>query len=234
MASGKRSPILVAGVWTEMLRPIIEIDDEKCDGCGQCITDCAEGALEIVNGKARLVSESYCDGLGACLNCPQGVLKLSIKEAPAFDEKAAMQALEAKKATTHKLASLKPLGKDRENMLPAEVPSWPIQLALLTPQAQFLNGANVSLCAQCAGFALPDIHDKYVKGHIPIIACPKLEDNEKLIEKLANALKGKDIKTFSLVCMSVPCCKRLEYIAQEALKKADIKLPIDESVVSLS
>lgn len=220
-----------------MLRPIIEIDEEKCNGCGQCITDCAEGALEIIDGKARLVSERYCDGLGACLNCPQGALSLSMKEAPAFDEKAAMEAQKKrkeKKAKSFGISPLKPLGVSKESKLPADVPSWPIQLALLPSQAQFLNGADVSLCAQCAGFALPNIHEKFVDGHIPIIACPKLEDNAKLVEKLAAALKGKDIKSMELVRMSVPCCKRLAAIAEEAMKKAGVDCPFEENVVSLS
>lgn len=217
-----------------MLRPIIEIDEEKCNGCGQCITDCAEGALEIVNGKARLVSESYCDGLGACLNCPQGALTLSMKEAPAFDEEAAMAAKKAREAKPSPMAPLQPMGMKGEAHIPAEVPSWPIQLALLPESAQFLKNADVSLCAQCAGFAMPDIHEKFVKNHIPIIACPKLEDNEKLKTRLAAALKNKEIKSFSLVRMSVPCCKRLENIAAEALREAGIKMPVTESVVSLS
>lgn len=220
-----------------MLRPIIVIDEEKCNGCGQCITDCAEGALEIVDGKAKLVSERYCDGLGACLNCPQGALSLAMKEAPAFDEKAAMQALEKKKEKKAKPAGftpLQPLGAPNESKLPADIPSWPIQLALLPAQAQFLNNAHISLCAQCAGFALPDIHKKFVDGHIPIIACPKLEDNAKLVEKLAAALQGKDIKSLELVRMSVPCCKRLAAIAEEAMKKAGVECPLEESVVSLS
>ncbi len=215
-----------------MLRPIIEIDEEKCNGCGQCITDCAEGALEIVDGKAKLVSERYCDGLGACLNCPQGALKLSMKEAPAFDEEAALKAKKAK--TARPLSPLKPLCAGNEARLEADVPSWPIQLALLPPQAQFLDNARVSLCAQCSGFALPDIHEKFIEGHVPIIACPKLEDNAKLVDRLAQALKDKDIKSLDLVCMSVPCCKRLKSVAEEALKKAGIDTPIDETVVSLS
>lgn len=220
-----------------MLRPIIEIDEEKCNGCGQCITDCAEGALEIVNGKAKLVSESYCDGLGACLNCPQGALSLSMKEAPAFDEEAALEALKKrkdKKGKSFGFSPLQPLGAPRESKLAADIPSWPIQLALLPGQAQFLQGADISLCAQCAGFALPDIHEKFVAGHIPIIACPKLEDNARLVEKLSAALKGKDIKSMKLVRMSVPCCKRLMSIAEEAMKKAGVDCPIEENVVSLS
>lgn len=220
-----------------MLRPIIEIDEEKCDGCGQCITDCAEGALEIVNGKAKLVSEKYCDGLGACLNCPQGALKLSMKEAPAFDEAAAMEALKAKKPKKPQKAKLNPftpLSTPPEKKVGAVVPSWPIQLALLPAQAEFLNDARISLCAQCAGFAYPELHKKFVEGHVPIIACPKLEGNAKLVSKLAAALKDKKIESFDLVRMSVPCCKRLQGIVEEAFREAGIHSPIEETIVSLS
>lgn len=218
--------------WDNMLRPIIEIDEEKCDGCGQCVTDCAEGALEIVNGKARLVSETYCDGLGACLNCPKDALRLSMKEAPAFDEAAAMEAVRAKKAKKT-LAPLAPHGHGEEARLPADTPSWPIQLALLPAGAQFLNNARVSLCAQCSGFALPDVHERFVDGHIPIIACPKLEDNDALADRLAAALKDKNIKSLDLVRMSVPCCKKLAAVAERALAKAGLDTPINETVVSL-
>lgn len=215
-----------------MLRPIIEIDEEKCDGCGQCVTDCAEGALEIIDGKAKLVSEKYCDGLGACLNCPKDALKLSMREAPAFDEEAALRAKKERKMA--RLSPITPAGSASEPRLAAEVPTWPIQLALLRGQAAFLDNARVSLCAQCSGFALPDIHEKFVDGHAPIIACPKLEDNDMLTDRLAQALKDRKIKSFDLVRMSVPCCKKLKAVAEEALKKAGVDISVSETVVSLS
>lgn len=220
-----------------MLRPIIEIDEEKCNGCGQCITDCAEGALEIVNGKAKLVSESYCDGLGACLNCPQNALKLSMREAPAFDEQAAMHAMKARKQTKTENCQplpLKPLGfEDRLGQIPADVPSWPVQLALLSPGMQFLENADILFCAQCAGFSLPNIYADWIRGRIPVIACPKLQDNKMLVDKLASSLKGKKINSFTILRMSVPCCSRLLNIAESGLHAAGLKLPIQDTIVKL-
>ena len=161
-----------------MERPIIEIDEEKCDGCGQCVLDCAEGALAVVNGKARLIRDSYCDGLGACLNCPRGALRIVMREAEAFDEAAALAAKAARDgqarpqgcpgsrprtfAAPGNIAAapaLTPLFSAADNDIPdslrARTPSWPIQLRLLPPQAPFLSGAHVLLAAQCSGFVLP-------------------------------------------------------------------------------
>lgn len=214
-----------------MLRPLIKIDEEKCNGCGQCILDCAEGALKIVNGKAKLVSESYCDGLGACLNCPQDALSLEMQEAPPFDEAAALAAKnkEAKKF----LSPLMPKSLLAEKNLKAELPSWPIQLELLPAKAGFLKNADILLAAHCSGFALPDLNEKWLKGRIPIIACPKLENNEKLIDRFANAIKDKNIKSITLLRMSVPCCGGLEKVVNEALRRSGEKIPVHIHTINL-
>lgn len=191
-----------------MERPIIEIDEEKCDGCGQCVLDCAEGALAVVNGKARLIRDSYCDGLGACLNCPRGALRIVMREAEAFDEAAALAAKAARDgqarpqgcpgsrprtfAAPGNIAAapaLTPLFSAADNDIPdslrARTPSWPIQLRLLPPQAPFLSGAHVLLAAQCSGFVLPGLHTDWLQGRIPVIACPKLDNNGDYAERLA-------------------------------------------------
>ena len=201
-----------------MLRPLIEIDEQRCNGCGQCVTDCAEGALAIIDGKAKLISESYCDGLGACLNCPQDALKLVMKEAPEFDEAAALAAMEKRK---NKPKLLMPPGISKTgNSLAAELPSWPIQLELLPARASFLENANLLLAAHCSAFALPNFHTDWLQDHIPVIACPKLENNEKLTEKLAAIIKNNNPKSLVILRMSVPCCGGLQKIAAQAIERA--------------
>lgn len=219
-----------------MLRPIIEIDEEKCDGCGQCVLDCAEGALKIIDGKAKLVSEVYCDGLGACLNCPKGALRLEMKDAPSFDEEAAIaaKAKEEKKATGTRIlpmAGAKPASAPAKK-LNADLRSWPLQLALVQPNAGYFKNADLVLAAHCSGFSLPGIADE-IRDKIPVIACPKLEDAGKLVDKLAAILKNNEINSLSIIRMSVPCCGGLEKIANLAIEKAELKLKPETIVVQI-
>ncbi len=213
-----------------MLRPLIEIDEELCNGCGQCITDCAEGALAIVNGKAKLISESYCDGLGACLNCPQGALALVIADAPAFDEKAALAAKAAREAQEAPLAPLQPMAAAQ---MQSTLRTWPLQLALMPPAAVFLKNASLILCAHCSGFALPGIQKDHLAGHVPLIACPKLENNAMLVEKLAAILAANDIRDLTVLRMEVPCCGGLTAIAQKALEQTQKNIEPAINVVQL-
>ena len=231
-----------------MERPIIEIDEEKCNGCGQCVLDCAEGALVIVDGKARLVSDVYCDGLGACLHCPQGALRLVTREAADFDEKAALAAKAAREAanagasvpcscpgmTIRGLQPLSPLqGDDDSVSLRAALPSWPIQLRLIPSAAPFLRGGRLLLAAHCAGFALPNLHQDWLTGRVPLIACPKLEDNALLLEKLTAVLRDGNPASFEVLRMSVPCCGGLERLALQALQAVGRTDPAPCHVVRL-
>lgn len=238
----------------KMQRLLIEINEEKCNGCGQCVLDCAEGALAVVNGKAKLVSEVFCDGLGACLNCPQGALALSMREAPAFDEEAALAAKARREnavlsgaedssngeATDENKPSrgcsgsaarvLKPLrglsasGCDANGNhnadLRASLPSWPIQLHLVPPGAPFLRSARLLLAAHCAGFALPHLHRDWLHGRVPLIACPKLENCQTLLEKLTAILCQARPLELTVLRMSVPCCGGLERLAAQAVEAA--------------
>lgn len=213
-----------------MLRPVIEIDKEKCNGCSQCVVDCAEGALAIVNGKAELISETYCDGLGACLNCPQDALKLSMRDAPPFDEAAAMAAL-AKKSG-HKPAPF-PAAGSVDGTIKARLPSWPIQLGLLPGSAGFVNDSHLLFSAQCAGFSMPDIYENWIKGRIPIIACPKLQDDAMLLERLTNLLRDKRILSMTILRMSVPCCEAMVTLAQKAMRAVNCDAPTDIRIVKL-
>lgn len=226
-----------------MERPIIEIDEERCNGCGKCITDCAEGALAIVDGKAKLISDTFCDGLGACLNCPQGALRLRTREAAPFDEAAALQA-----KANRELAAKKPLSplipkkiaqeiittsqkeKELARELQSSLRTWPLQLELIPARADYLEDADLLLAAHCSGFALPGINRDWMAGRVPIIACPKLENNEKLIERLADILRYNKPKSLTVLRMSVPCCN-LERIVREAINRSGYDLPWNSHVV---
>lgn len=237
-------------------RLIIEIDEDKCNGCGQCVLDCAEGALAIVDGKAKLIRDSYCDGLGACLSCPEGALQLIEREAEEFDEEAALAAKAEREGTApahaghgaqgmtprpggcpgsmaRALKPLSPVTAAANPGLAVDLPSWPIQLRLVPPTALFLKGAQILLAAHCAGFALPNLHKDWLAGRIPVIACPKLEDNAALLEKLTAIIKSGQIAGLTVLRMSVPCCGGLEHLAQQALKDAQSDLKMDCHVVKL-
>lgn len=225
-----------------MERPIIEIDEERCNGCGQCILDCAEGALAIVNGKAKLISDVYCDGLGACLNCPQGALSLRTREAPAFDEAAALAAKHARenrgkqlspllaRSTVQTIVKEAEAEKKLQRELKSHLKTWPLQLELMPPRADYLQGADLLLAAHCSGFALPHIAEDWLAGRIPVIACPKLEENEKLIARLAAILTENEIKSLTVLRMSVPCCN-LERIVREAVNRSGKPLEWNTHVV---
>ncbi|MFH1035551.1 MAG: 4Fe-4S dicluster domain-containing protein [Pseudomonadota bacterium] len=242
-------------------RNIIKIDEEKCTGCGQCILDCAEGALQLVDGKARLVGEIYCDGLGACLSgCPTGALQVIEREAEGFDEKAVEQLLASQgralppagQGPRQAPAGGAPLpmfggcpGSAATTLTPAASASspaagqaasqlghWPIKLQLLSPQSPFLKDADLLLLADCAGASLPDLHARLLKGRAIALACPKLDDPQAHINKLAQVLEGAKPRSLSVVIMEVPCCRGLEYIAQQAMARAGMHAPLGRLVVS--
>lgn len=218
-----------------MLRPIIRIDEEKCDGCGQCIMDCAEGALAIVNGKAKLISESFCDGLGACLNCPKDALSLEILDSPPFDEEAALMAKALRDGSgKHGPRPLEPLAPKAAKFSggPAALAAWPVKLELLNPNSAWLKNAPLLLAADCAGFASPEIQ-KLKADKALMIACPKLGDREKYIQKLAAILKQAKPVSLEILRMSVPCCGGLETVAREAMKIAGVEIPVRTVIVNL-
>ena len=221
-------------------RAIIRIDEEKCNGCGQCILACAEGALKLEDGKARLVSEVYCDGLGACLGeCPEGALTIVEREAPAFDPapRGAERRLQKKPVTACPSAGAmvfeRNSGPALETAEPAcELGHWPIKLQLLSPAAQFLRGADLVLAADCVPFALPDFHCRFLRGKAVAIGCPKLDDLEAHIERLAELLKRGGVKSLTVVHMEVPCCFGFVHAAREAVARSGVKLLLGEVVIS--
>lgn len=252
-------------------RKIIEIDEEKCNGCGLCVDACHEGAIQMVNGKARLVSESYCDGLGDCLGpCPTGALSIVTRRAEAYDEAAVQERMAASKgsgcpgvsakelkgpAVIHGLKapplpcgcpgtmarSLKKPVADASSSpsssvqgggrTPSELVNWPVQLKLVPPGASYLKGADILLAADCVAVAVPDFHGRYLRGKPVIIACPKLDDVGVQVEKLAEIIMTARPSSVTVVRMEVPCCGGLVRVAQEAVWRSGLGIPLRVVVV---
>jgi ferredoxin len=237
-------------------RNIIEINEELCDGCGQCIMTCAEGALKLVNGKARLVGEVLCDGLGACIGeCPTGALKITVREAEEFDEKAVEHRLkelkrEAVSPSPHRTApsfgcpSAREMEMTRESRPPeaashlgkevSELGHWPIKIKLLRPDAPFLNGSDLLLLADCAGVSYPALHGKLLTGRAVAIGCPKLDDLDEHIEKLTEILKASRPRSLTVGYMEVPCCRGFVYAAEQAIERSGVKVPLKAVQIGIS
>jgi ferredoxin len=233
-----------------MKRNIISIDEERCNGCGLCVTKCAEGALKIVDGKARLVSETYCDGLGACLGeCPQGAITIEEREAPSFDEKAVHEYLAQQKKEEKK--TLEPLAcgcpgnalrsfKTTETQMNgneiqevSELTQWPVQLRLVPPQAPFLKGADILVCADCVPFALPNFHRDFLKGKVVLVGCPKLDDLHYYREKLRDIFIMAHPKSITVLRMEVPCCGGIAQAVINARDETGTELTINILTVGI-
>ncbi len=222
-----------------MERPIIHIDETKCDGCGQCVLACAEGALAIIDGKARLVSETFCDGLGACLHCPQDALALVTREAQAFDEEAVKSVQQLHTATAvagrgHCPGSIaRVMGQGGGLGKRSPLSSWPIQLRLLPASAPFLKNAKILFAAYCAGFACTNLHEEWLVDRTLIIACPKLEPKADLLGKLAAILGTGRPVSIDILRMSVPCCGGLEHLVNEAMSQSGVSMPMHVHTVAV-
>ncbi len=236
-------------------RKIIEIDEEKCTGCGDCILACAEGALALVDGKARMIGEIYCDGLGACIGeCPEGALRIVEREAEGFDEAAVEALLKRKKeeewvkarsseetlacgcpgTMAQSLTDSSTSETDEEiTGRRSELGHWPVKLQLLGPQAPFLKGADLVLMADCTAVSLPDLHRRILRGRAVAIGCPKLDDLDAHINRLAEILKGARPKSLTVLHMEVPCCKGFVYAAQQAIEEAGIDMPLTRIMVGI-
>jgi len=227
------------------VRAIIQIDEEKCTGCGQCIPGCAEGALQIVDGNARLIGEIYCDGLGACLGeCPEGALTLERREADPFDEKAVEALLERPHGEDplscgcpgSAMRMLKADAAERVSNAPASASAlthWPVQLTLVPPGAPFLRGADVLICADCVPFAMPDLHARYIAGRAVLVGCPKLDDANHYRAKLEGIFREAQPKSITVLRMEVPCCGGLAQIVTEAHAVAKLSCPLEIRVVEI-
>ena len=231
-----------------MLRKIIEIDAEKCDGCGLCVDACHEGALQLIEGKAVLVSDSYCDGLGDCLpECPMGAIKIVEREAAAFDEAAVKERMAAMSGSSCAGGGCSQANLPRFNKQPqtdkapiapcapsapsapsaraeSELAQWPCQLKLVPVNAPYFRGADLLLAADCTAFAYANIHQDFMKNKITLIACPKL-DMVDYSEKLAEIIRNNEIKSVTILKMEVPCCGGLLNMATRALQMSGKMIP---------
>jgi len=232
-------------------RKIIQIDEDLCNGCGQCVPGCAEGALQIVEGKARLVKEQYCDGLGACLGeCPTGALTVVERESEEFDVAATNEWLKmiGREPIAHPVppqhshghgggcpgSRLMTFGNSTSapatDFLPvaakSELRQWPIQLMLVPPTAPYLREADLLIAADCVPFAYPDFHRKMLKNRAVLIACPKLDDSALYVDKLAEMIRVNDFRSITIAHMEVPCCFGLGKIVSAAMERAGIKVPV--------
>ena len=227
-----------------MIRNIVKIDEEKCNGCGLCVPACAEGAIQIVDGKARLVAENLCDGIGACLgDCPHGAITLEQREADNFDEEAVQKAAKtaARPAPAHggcpssRALSLSPKRETAgpESSRQSRLGNWPVQLNLVSPSAPFLQEADLLLAADCAPFAYADFHQDFLNDKTLVIGCPKLDDGQVYLEKLTRMLQENTIKSLTVVRMEVPCCSGLVTIAQQALAASGKQIPFEIATIGI-
>lgn len=235
-----------------MKRKIIEIDEAKCNGCGDCVTGCAEGALQIIDGKARLVNEVFCDGLGACIGeCPTGALKIVEREAPEFDEAAVEEHVRRHKPQPPpaggcpglqlRFAAPEPARKARAEtaggagqVIRSELNQWPTQLHLVPPVAPFFKDRELVVLSTCAPSASPDVNWRFIRGRAIVIACPKLDRTEGYVEKLAAILSSNGIPKVIIVRMEVPCCGGLTMMVKEAARRSGrAGLAVEEAVIGL-
>mgnify|MGYP001821472394 FL=1 len=236
-------------------RKIIKIDEELCDGCGNCVTGCAEGALEVIDGKARVVADRFCDGLGACIGeCPTGALEIIEREADEFDEAAVEEYLAsrgtsdpvpdsgapasgcpssrlqtfAQPGTAHTLGDLRPQTGDSASALS----HWPIKIRLVPPHAPFLKQADLLVLADCGAAALPSLHAEAMAGKVVLMGCPKFDEVGDYIEKFSQIFAQAGIRSVTALVMEVPCCSGLPVIIQKGMQKAGKQVPMEKVVVS--
>lgn len=223
-----------------MKRMIIEIDENKCTGCGACVTGCAEGALQVVDGKAKLVNESFCDGLGACIGeCPTGALQLKEREvddAPPAKEPPAggCPGLQIRFGQADKpQASEAP--KVSEQAIPSELNQWPTQLHLVPTEAPFFKNRELVVLSTCSPSASPDVHWRFIRGRAIAIACPKLDRTEGYVEKLTDILKLNRVPKVIVVRMEVPCCGGLSALVRQAADASGRRdLVVEEATIALN
>ena len=223
-----------------MIRRIITIDEEKCSGCGLCASACHEGAIGMVNGKAKLLHEHYCDGLGDCLPaCPENAISFEEREAPAYDEAAVLAAKAAKKeplpcgcpGTNIKRIQHDNKADTKAPEIGSRLSQWPVQIKLVPVNAPYFDGANLLIAADCTAYAYGSFHERFIKNHITLIGCPKLDDID-YSEKLAAIIRENNIKSISVVRMEVPCCGGIENAVKKALQDSGKFIPWSVNVIS--
>ncbi len=242
-----------------MKRKIIEIDEELCDGCGNCVLACAEGAIQIIDGKAKVVADKYCDGLGACIgDCPRDALKIIEREADEFDEKAVEEYLKnlgekdgekADGGQQDTLAcgcpstSIQTFPMAGDSCAQANKPvtqsgsdsclgHWPVQIRLVPVGAPFLKNADLLVAADCVPVAYPNFHRDFLQGKTVMIGCPKFDDADEYVEKFAEIFKSAGLKSITVLVMEVPCCSAMPVIVNKAMEKAGVDIPVKKIIIS--
>lgn len=195
-----------------MVRQIIKIDEEKCNGCGLCVTACHESAIALIDGKAKLIRDDYCDGMGDCLpNCPTGAISFEMREAAAYDE-AAVEA-------------------NKKNPV-SQLANWPVQIKLAPVVAPYFEGAKLLIAADCTAYAYASFHQDFIRGKVTLVGCPKLDDVD-YSEKLTEIIRNNDIQSVTIVRMEVPCCGGLEMAAKRAISESGKFLPWQVVTISI-
>lgn len=225
-----------------MIRKIIKIDEEKCNGCGACASACHEGAIDMVNGKAKLMRENYCDGLGDCLPaCPTDAISFEEREAPAYDEAAVLASKKAAQETPKPCgcpgSQARVLHREAQNSVTeavcpvSQLAQWPVQIKLVPPTAPYFSGAKLLIAADCTAYAYANFHNEFMRGHVTLIGCPKLDDVD-YSEKLTEIIRLNNIQSVTIVRMEVPCCGGLEYAAKQALQASGKFIPWNVVTIS--
>ena len=225
-----------------MLRRIIQIDEEKCNGCGACAAACHESAIGMVDGKAKLLRDDYCDGLGDCLpSCPTGAITFVEREAAAYDEAAVIKNQQKKAHATGGCPGSRMRQMKRETneetttavvKLQSQLQQWPVQIKLVPTQAPYFDGAKLLIAADCTAYAYANFHEDFIKGKIVLVGCPKL-DSVDYSEKLEEIIRNNDIASVTIVRMEVPCCCGLEMAAKKALQNSGKFLPWQVTTISV-
>jgi NAD-dependent dihydropyrimidine dehydrogenase PreA subunit len=242
-----------------MIREIVRIDEDKCNGCGECVPGCAEGAIQIINGKAKLLAENLCDGLGACLgHCPMDAITIEKRAADEFDEDAVEQHLGKSHASAPAAqghggcpsAQVRSFGScpsaklmdfadqpesvsEEAGVRQSQLRQWPVQMSLVPATAPFLNDADLLLAADCAPFAYADFHKDFLKDKALLIGCPKLDDGQAYLQKLTAMLQQNTVRRLTVIHMEVPCCSGLVAIARQALAGSGKNIPFETICIGI-
>jgi Fe-S-cluster-containing hydrogenase component 2 len=235
----------------KQVRKIIEIDEELCTGCGDCVPDCAEGSLQIIDGKARLVADKLCDGLGACLgSCPTGALRIIEREADEFDEEAveeflAEQKKKQKTAVTAtgggcpsaQLKTMQPLSPCHAANKPSSqagsaLSHWPVQIRLIPPTAPFLENADLLIAADCTAVSYAGLQEDFIQGRVVMMGCPKFDDQQLYVDRFTELFKTRKLNSVTILIMEVPCCSSMLQIVKKAYTDAGTEVPVRQVVVS--
>ncbi len=232
----------------KVMRKIIEIDEELCTGCGECVPDCAEGSLQIIDGKARLVADKLCDGLGACLgSCPTGALRIVEREAEEFDEEAVEEFLAQKKkqeqaragggCPSAQLKSMQPINPCQAANTPtsqegSSLSHWPVQIRLIPPSAPFLENCDLLIAADCTAIAYAGLQQDFIKGRVVMMGCPKFDDQQMYVDRFTELFRTRKLNSVTILIMEVPCCSSMLQIVRRAYEAAGATVPIRQVVIS--